>query len=130
MDKSRGAITASRCKCDIFFLLLYFLILDLQAFHNISLEMQTAGIPLISSVIPRIDDLVQVIDEFKDAMIHLAVRGAAIQGLKLLNKYYDKSDESLVYQILMGKSHSVYASRRCYLFKWQTGKAGIEPGAH
>jgi hypothetical protein len=90
---------------------LHFLILDLQAFHDISLEMQSAGIPLISSVIPRIDDLVQVIDEFKDDITkHPAVRAAAIRGLRLLNKYYDKSDESFMYRISMGEFHSVYAS--------------------
>ena len=50
-----------------------------QAFHDISLEMQSAGIPLISDVIPHMDDLVRVIDDFKDdASKHLAVRSAAI----------------------------------------------------
>ena len=50
-----------------------------QAFYDISLEMQSAGIPLISNVIPCIYDLVRVIDDFKDdASKHPAVRSAAI----------------------------------------------------
>ena len=74
-----------------------------QAFHDVSLEMQSAGIPLISDVIPRIDDLVRVIDDFKDdTNKHPAVRSAAIRGLTILNKYYQKSDESFVYRIAIG----------------------------
>ena len=76
-----------------------------QAFHDISLEMQSAGIPLISDVILHMDNFVRVIDDFKDdASKHPAVRSAAIQGLTILNKYYQKSDESFVYRIAMGMS--------------------------
>jgi hypothetical protein len=82
-----------------------------QAFHDVSLEMQSAGVPLISSVIPRIDDLVRVIDDFKDKSDnHPAVRSAAIRGLTILNKYYQKSDESFVYRIAMGMSYSINTS--------------------
>lgn len=73
-----------------------------QAFHDISVEMQTAGVSLISAVIPRMDDLVRVIDDFKDdTSKHPAVRSAAVRGLTILNKYYQKSDESFVYRIAM-----------------------------
>lgn len=65
--------------------------------------MQSSGVPLISSVIPRIDLLVDVIDDFKDDLSHRpAVRSAAIRGLTILNKYYSKTDESFVYRIAMG----------------------------
>ena len=88
----------------------------MQAFHDISLEMQSAGVPLISSVIPRIDDLVRVIDDFKDNTAnHPAVRSAAIRGLTILNKYYQKSDASFVYRISMGMSFYQYISpTRCH----------------
>jgi hypothetical protein len=80
----------------------------LQAFHDISLEMQSSSIPLISSIIPRIDDLVRVIDDFKDdTSKHPAVRSAAVRGLAILNKYYQKSDESFVYRIAMGKLNAL-----------------------
>ena len=64
--------------------------------------MQTARVSLISAVIPRIDALVRIIDEFKDNIKkHPAVRSAAARSLTILNKYYQKSDESLVYRIAM-----------------------------
>ncbi len=64
--------------------------------------MQAAGRPLISTVIKRIDDLVCVIDKFKDdTRKHPAVRSAALRGHAILNKYYEKTDESLVYRISM-----------------------------
>ncbi len=70
--------------------------------------MQSSHIPLISSVIPCIDDLVRVIDDFKDNPDnHPAVRSAAIRGLTILNKYYQKTDETFVYQIAMGTLYSV-----------------------
>ena len=62
--------------------------------------MQSTSIPLISDVIPRIDDLVCVIDDFKDdTSKHPAVQSAAVWGLIILNKYYQKSDESFVYPL-------------------------------
>jgi hypothetical protein len=70
--------------------------------------MQSSNVPLISSVVPRIDDLVRVIDDFKDNPDnHPAVRSAAIRGLTILNKYYQKTDETLVYRIAMGIVYSV-----------------------
>lgn len=85
----------------------YFFLLRLisfsQAFYDISLLMQRAEIPLISAVIPSIDALVRVIDDFRDDTAnHPAVRSAAMRGLNILNKYYQKSDESFVYRIAMG----------------------------
>ena len=75
----------------------------LQAFHDVSLEMQSSRTPLVSSVIPRMDDLVCGIDDFKDDHTkHPAVRSAAMRGLAILNKYYQKTDESYVYRISMG----------------------------
>lgn len=65
--------------------------------------MQSSRTPLVSSVIPRIDDLVCSIDDFKDDDAkHPAVRSAAMRGLAILNKYYQKTDESYVYRIAMG----------------------------
>lgn len=47
--------------------------------------MQDAGTPLISSMIPSIDALVQVINKFKDNAKHLAAQSAAMWGLAILN---------------------------------------------
>ena len=70
--------------------------------------MQSSHIPLISSIIPCINDLICIIDDFKDNPDnHPAVRSTAIQGLMILNKYYKKTDETLVYWIAMGMVYSV-----------------------
>ena len=70
--------------------------------------MQKAHVPLISSVIPRIDALVHIIEDFKnDHSKHSAVRSAAAQGIAILNKYYAKTDESIVYHVAMGMSCSI-----------------------
>ena len=66
--------------------------------------MQGSRVPLISSVIPEIDELMRVVDKYKDDTAkHPAVRSAAVRGLTILNKYYQKTDESYVYRIAMGK---------------------------
>lgn len=53
-------------------------------------------------MIPRMDDLVRVIDDFKDNTTkHPTVRSAAVRGLTILNKYYQRSDESFMYRIAM-----------------------------
>ena len=71
--------------------------------------MQNAEIPLISSVIPNIDAPVQAIDDFRDdTSKHPAVRSAAMHGLNILNKYYQKSDESFMYRIAMGTRISIH----------------------
>ncbi len=73
--------------------------------------MQSTAVPLISSFIPRIDDLVRVIDIFKDdTNKHPAVRSAAVRGLTILNKYYQKSDKSFVYSIVIGMSYPIDTS--------------------
>ena len=64
--------------------------------------MQSAGVSLISAMIPRINTLVRIIDMFmEDATRHPAIRSAALCSLNILNKYYEKSDESFMYWIAM-----------------------------
>jgi hypothetical protein len=83
------------------------LISVLQAFCDMSVQMQSAHDTLISGVIPGMDRLVCVIDKYKDNIkIHSAVRSAAMRGLTILNKYYQKSDESFIYRIAMGMLYS------------------------
>ena len=64
--------------------------------------MQSAGVSLISAMIPHIDTLVRVIDTFtEDTTRHPAVHSAALHSLNILNKYYKKSDKSFMYRIAM-----------------------------
>jgi len=67
--------------------------------------MQSAGISQISAVIPCINDLIHVINNFKDAKMTppniWLFTPQAVHGLMILNKYYQKSDDSFMYRIGM-----------------------------
>ena len=61
--------------------------------------------PLLHQVIPIIDSLTTALDEFIDnAALGSAVRHAALRGMLMLNKYYGRTDESILYRIAMSKS--------------------------
>ena len=58
---------------------------------------------LVHEVIPVIDILTQHLDKFSDNLVlHPSVRAAAARGRIVLNKYYSRTDESMVYRIAMG----------------------------
>ncbi|KAJ3511231.1 hypothetical protein NMY22_g15715 [Coprinellus aureogranulatus] len=65
-------------------------------------EMSKSSTPLIHEVIPFIDGLTSYFDTVIDNQaLHPAVRHAAMRGLKMLNKYYGRTDDSIVYRIAM-----------------------------
>lgn len=65
-------------------------------------EVSRASVPLVHEVIPIIDVLTNHFDSVIDnTRLHPVVRAAALRGLIMLNKYYAKSDESVVYRIAM-----------------------------
>ncbi|KAJ3505977.1 hypothetical protein NMY22_g17397 [Coprinellus aureogranulatus] len=65
-------------------------------------ELSSSKKPLVHEVIPIIDTLTTFFDEtIDDTMLHPTVRHAALRGLRMLNKYYSKTDESNVYRIAM-----------------------------
>jgi hypothetical protein len=65
--------------------------------------------PLIHDVIPVIDSLTTFFDKsIDDATLHPSVRHAALHEVLMLNKYYAKTDESVVYQIAMSMSLSSF----------------------
>lgn len=64
--------------------------------------MSRNAVPLVHEVIPIIDSLTCHFDRVIDnTSLHLVVRHAALRGLICLNKYYAKTDESVVYRIAM-----------------------------
>lgn len=66
---------------------------------------------LVHEVIPYIDILTEHLDDFADDDTLVAtVRAAAERGRVVLNKYYKKTDESIVYRIAMSKHcpYSIY----------------------
>ena len=58
---------------------------------------------LVHEVIPVIDILTQHLDKFSDNLVlHPSVHAAAARGRIVLNKYYSRTDRSMVYRIAMG----------------------------
>lgn len=65
-------------------------------------EVSRSATPLIHEVIPIIDALSSHFDSVIDNKeLNPVVRAAALRGLIMLNKYYAKTDESVVYRIAM-----------------------------
>ncbi|KAJ2920669.1 hypothetical protein H1R20_g16425, partial [Candolleomyces eurysporus] len=59
-------------------------------------------VPLVHEVIPYIDSVSSYFDTVIDNMALLpAVQHAALRGLVMMNKYYSKTDEIIVYRIAM-----------------------------
>lgn len=64
--------------------------------------MSRKNIPLLHEVIPYIDILNNLLEKaMVDRTLHVTVRSAAAQGFRVLNKYYAKSDDSIMYRIAM-----------------------------
>ena len=68
--------------------------------------MSTKKIPLLHEVIPVIDILTEVLEEVVlrgSNKLKPAVKVGAAKGLAVLNKYYSKTDESIMYRIAISK---------------------------
>ena len=76
-----------------------------QVFLYATKKISESNTPLLHQVIPIIDSLTTALDEFIDnAALGSAVRHAALRGMLMLNKYYGRTDESIVYRIAMSQS--------------------------
>lgn len=65
-------------------------------------EILKCKVPLIHDVIPLIDSLTAALDEVIDnILLSLTVHHAALHGVLLLNKYYTKTNDSIIYCIAM-----------------------------
>lgn len=65
-------------------------------------KVSQSSTPLIHDIIPIIDSLTAYFDKvIDDRSLHPAVRHTAMRGLKILNKYYGRTDESIAYRIAM-----------------------------
>ncbi|THU90063.1 hypothetical protein K435DRAFT_618061, partial [Dendrothele bispora CBS 962.96] len=61
-------------------------------------EFQNNKRPLIHEVLPLMDTISHQLDDFKDNLDeHDLVRAAVERGIKILDKYYSKTDDSVVY---------------------------------
>ena len=68
--------------------------------------MERMGHPLVHAVIPLIDNLTNKLTASAESSnLHVAVRAGALAGYKVLNKYYSKTDDSIVYRLAICVSY-------------------------
>ena len=66
--------------------------------------MSKKRVPLLYKVIPIIDILNEKLeDASENSSLLPSVRAGAMKGLTVLNKYYSKTDESVMYRIAMSE---------------------------
>ena len=59
-------------------------------------------IPLLHEVIPIMDILTNLLnDAVSNTSLHIAVRAVAARGRVILDKYYAKTDDSIMYRMAM-----------------------------
>ena len=59
---------------------------------------------LVHKVIPYMDILTEHLARFKDdTVLSAVVRSAAERGMEVINRYYSKTDQSVIYRIAMSK---------------------------
>ena len=64
---------------------------------------------LVHDVIPYMDVLTRHVDEFRrDDSLSPMVREAANRGRKILDKYYSRTDETIIFRVAMGMYLAVY----------------------
>ncbi len=92
-----------RISCLYFYSIL--ILAHCQLFKRAILDFSKSGKPLIFEVFPAIDKLMRFLEQGRDDMeLHAAVRMACYRAILVLNKYYAKSDESIIYRIAMSES--------------------------
>jgi hypothetical protein len=67
--------------------------------------MSQSKVLLLHEVIPLIDTITRTLEKaITDHSLYPAVRTSAAKGLAILNKYYSKTDDSIMYRCAMSKS--------------------------
>lgn len=71
---------------------------DYQRFRLSTLHLEQRGKPFLHEVLPAIDNLMTELEEvaFDEEDQPLAIRAAALSGVKVIRKYYALSDESIL----------------------------------
>lgn len=74
----------------------------LQMFTDATKHISASNVPLLHEVIPLIDILItQLEDCIASLTLHLVVCVAGACGLHVLNKYYSRTDDLIMYCITM-----------------------------
>lgn len=75
-----------------------------QHFLSATLRISKSRIPLMHEVIPIMDILTHELNlTIQDTNLHIAVRAAAARGRVIMDKYYSRTDESIMYRMAMSK---------------------------
>ena len=81
-------------------------------FLFVTKEVSKSTVPLVHEVIPFIDSLSDMLeDAVQDSSLLPCVQMAARCGSTMLNKYYGKTDESIVFWIAMSSFYCYF--HRC-----------------
>lgn len=74
----------------------------LVSFLKATERMSQSKVPLLHEVIPLIDTITRTLEKaITDHDLYPAVRASAAKGLAILNKYYSKTDDSIMYRCAM-----------------------------
>jgi hypothetical protein len=66
--------------------------------------MSQSKVPLLHEVIPLIDTITRALEKaVTNCDLYPAVRASAAKGLFVLNKYYSKTDDSIMYRCAMSE---------------------------
>ena len=95
----------------VFYCTLHFLLLIyLKPFLEATLQLSQKKIPLLHEVIPIINILTEWLDNISGKQEYLpSVRTSAVKGLAVLNKYYAKTDELIMYRCTMSMYHPTFS---------------------
>lgn len=78
----------------------------LQPFLFATTQISTSSRALVHEIIPYIDVLTRHVDDFaRDEELAPCVRAAAKRGRAILDKYYQLTDDSIIYRIAMSELH-------------------------
>ena len=89
-----------------------------QLFLFATKAISKSATPCVHQVIPYIDQITKALDDFSaDLELPPAVRAAALRGKTVLNKYYSKTDESIINRIAMSSFWLLFPDKAVYPFQ-------------
>lgn len=85
----------------------------IQSFLKATERMSQSKVPLLHEVIPLINTITCTLENaIVDQTLYPAVHASAAKGLAVLNKYYSKTDKSIMYYCAMSEGylpdHEIY----------------------
>ncbi|EAU88633.2 hypothetical protein CC1G_01006 [Coprinopsis cinerea okayama7 len=86
----------------------------------VTTEVSKTSVPLIHDVIPFIDSLTSWFEDYiRDIDLHPTVRHAALRGMLMMNKYYARTDEAVIF-LLHPRMKANYFTRHKWPAAWIT----------